>query len=142
MFSFGKTSLQRLKSCDPLLQKVMHEALDTSGVDFVIVCGHRTRDEQDKVVAEGKSKVSFPNSKHNSFPAKAVDIAPYISGKGIIWDDRALFKGLARHILATAERLGVSLRWGGDWNGNGITYDEGDQTDRFVDLPHFELMED
>ena len=33
----------------------------------------------------------------------------------------------------TGDRLGLSLRWGGDFNCNGIA------DDKFVDMPHIEL---
>ena len=36
--------------------------------------------------------------------------------------------------MGVADMLGVSIRWGGDWDKD---YDEKDE--RFRDLPHFEL---
>jgi peptidoglycan L-alanyl-D-glutamate endopeptidase CwlK len=37
-------------------------------------------------------------------------------------------------MFAAAAELGVSLRWGGDWDGDGSRRDHS-----FIDLPHFEL---
>ncbi len=37
-------------------------------------------------------------------------------------------------MFRAAKELNVTIRWGGDWNGNGKSEDE-----RFYDSPHFEL---
>ncbi len=140
MFKFGKASKARLETCHPDLQRVMRRALETSPMDFTIVCGHRAKDEQEKAFAEGKSKVRYPRSRHNSYPSEAVDIAPYVGGK-LVWDDEATWRQLVDHIQTTAYDLGVYLRWGGDWDGDGLTRTDGDLDERFVDYPHFELLE-
>ena len=44
---------------------------------------------------------------------------------------------LAGFILCIAAQKGIKLRWGGDWDNDFDTRDEG----RFRDLPHFELLE-
>jgi peptidoglycan L-alanyl-D-glutamate endopeptidase CwlK len=134
MPQFGPRSLERLNTCHPDLQRVMRAAI-ASGPDFSIICGHRGKAEQDEACAKGLSKTPFPTSKHNAVPSLAVDIAPY----PIDWKDEARFVALARHVLAVAAELGVKLRWGGDWDGDGMTRSEGDTDERFVDLPHFEL---
>jgi peptidoglycan L-alanyl-D-glutamate endopeptidase CwlK len=81
----------------------------------------------------GNSKVKWPNSKHNSKPSRAVDIAPYINGK-LSWKDEDCV-ALSKHILGVASRLGVPLRWGGDFNmdGDKTKYDAWDK-------PHYELV--
>jgi hypothetical protein len=134
MPSFGRHSESRLRTCHPDLQRVMRAAIAT-GPDFSILCGHRGKIEQDAAVAAGLSKTPFPTSKHNAEPSLAVDIAPY----PIDWSDQGRFVELAHHVLAVAAEMGVSLRWGGDWDGDGKTRADGDPEERFVDLPHFEL---
>jgi len=130
MFKYGKTSTKRLESCDPKLQELMHEVLKRSGQDVSILCGHRGEEAQNLAFMEKKSKVKFPNSNHNSYPSKAVDIAPY----PIDWDNILGFKELAFLVLEVAEDLDIEVRWGGDWDRDG---DLKDQT--FNDYPHFEL---
>ena len=133
-FAFGKTSLERLGTCDPRLEDVARRALETSPMDFGIACGHRGKEDQEKAVAEGKSKVHWPNGKHNAVPSKAFDFFPVVNGKAD-WDDIKKFKTIALHILKTGEAMGVKLRWGGDWNCNCI------EDDNWYDRPHIELKE-
>jgi len=120
------TSKQRLDTCHPLIQKVIYEAIKESPVDFLVVCGYRNQEDQDKAFAQGYSKVKFPNGKHNHNPSLAVDLAPVVDGK-VLWDDSKLFERIADHVLAKAVDLDVNLTWGGNWTGG------------FVDQPHFQL---
>ena len=129
-FKFGKTSLERLSSCHKDIQKLMHTALSKSDEDFTILQGHRGEEEQNKFFKEKKSKLMYPNSKHNMYPSIAVDIAPY----PIDWEDTQRFKNLAKVVLECAKDLDLVVRWGGDWDRDGDTFDQ-----TFNDLPHFEL---
>ena len=79
----------------------------------------------------GRSKVTFGNSAHNYVPSIAVDVVPL----PLNWSHPAPFIDLARKwVLPTAKKMGIPIRWGGDWNMNGETKDE-----HFIDLPHYEL---
>lgn len=98
----------------------------------MVIEGHRTEYDQNRYFLEGKSKVTFPNSKHNTMPSKAVDIAPY----PIDWKDKERFYELKKIIFEIAEKQGVKLRWGGDWDGDGDTTDQ-----TFHDLVHFEILD-
>lgn len=128
MPSFSKRSKTALSTLHPDLQRVLKEAI--KHVDFVVLEGHRDKVAQDAAVAAGNSKVRWPHSKHNASPSLAVDIAPY----PVNWKDTKRFYFLGGFIKATAVSLGISLRWGGDWDSDN---DFSDQT--FNDLPHFEL---
>lgn len=130
MPALSASSSQLLEQCDPRLQKICEEAIKI--FDFKVLCGHRGEQEQNALVKEGKSKTKFPESKHNSLPSKAVDIAPF----PINWNDEGKFKLLAGIMFGVASMQGVKLRWGGDWNCN---WDCNDQT--FNDLVHFELID-
>jgi peptidoglycan L-alanyl-D-glutamate endopeptidase CwlK len=120
-----------------MIQRLVKDAAE----DFpmMVICGHRTEAEQSVACRTGKSKAPWPTSRHNSLPSEAVDLAPLKNGT-IDWNDTALFRDLANHVLAVAKARGVSIRWGGDWDGDGLTRGDGDKDERFVDLPHFELM--
>ena len=127
---FGRLSTQRLSTCDERLQDICNEAIKV--YDFSVLCGHRDEIEQKKLFREGKSKLEYPHSKHNSIPSLAVDIAPY----PLIWDDFGRFKFLAGVMFAIAHSKGIRLRWGGDWDGD---FDFNDQ--KWYDMPHFEIKE-
>lgn len=129
MPAFSKTSLDRLATCHPKLQAVLNEVIKYE--DFVVLEGHRGQEAQDKAFREGKSKLRWPHGKHNSLPSQAVDVAPY----PVDWNDTHAFARLAGYIQCVADSMGIAVRWGGDWNGNGKSKDE-----RFLDLVHFELI--
>lgn len=129
MPAFGKTSAANLSSCHKDLQLLFRVVVRT--FDCSILCGHRGEKEQQTVFESGKSTVQFPNSKHNTFPATAVDVAPY----PIDWNDTGRFYMFAGYVLKTAELLGIEIRHGGDWNMDTRTIDQ-----KFNDLPHFELV--
>lgn len=127
MPSFSKKSLEKLSTCHDALQDICLEAIKQ--IDFAVICGHRTEADQNKAFAEGKSKLQYPNSKHNKTPSLAVDLAPvkYRDSKVYIdWEDIELFKKLAAHVLRIAAEKGILLVWGGNWV-------------KFKDYPHYEL---
>jgi hypothetical protein len=138
MTGLSKVSEQRLDTVDARLRAVV-EAV-AAQMPIMVVCGHRTRAEQDDVVRRGLSKTPWPRSKHNSMPSMAVDLAPLKGGR-IDWTDTPAFVAMARAVRAAAAAQGVEVRWGGDWDRDGKTRADGDRDERFVDLPHFELVE-
>ena len=131
MAKFGKTSKKRLSTCHKDLQTVFNEVI--KHVDCSILEGHRSGERQDKLFAEGKTKVKYPNGRHNANPSNAVDVAPY----PIDWDDRERFHLFAGFVIGIAKSMGITLRWGGDWNMNFEVDDN-----QFDDFPHFELRKE
>src|SRR5262245_55221949 len=141
MPSFSTASKRQLATCDPRLQEILNEVI--KDFDFSVLEGFRDEEDQNADYAKGLSQKRWPDSKHNSRPSLAVDVAPY----PIDWGDslvsikaeaaRQRFCYLAGWIMSVAEHLSVRLRWGGDWDGDRDTRDE-----RFRDLGHFELLED
>jgi len=125
---FGKTSKRRLETCEDDLQKVFNEVIKY--VDCSILEGHRDGERQDMLFKEGKTKVKYPNGRHNASPSRAVDVAPY----PIDWDDRERFHLFAGFVLGIAKSMDIELRWGGDWNRNFEVDDN-----QFDDFPHFEI---
>jgi|688.fasta_scaffold115875_5 peptidoglycan L-alanyl-D-glutamate endopeptidase CwlK len=129
IFAFGQTSRDRLATCDERLQRVFNEVIKHR--DCSILCGHRGQAEQDEALRTGKSKLGWPKSNHNTLPSKAVDVAPY----PIDWTDIDRFRLFAGFVLGVAAGMGIPLRWGGDWDGDGTNRDQS-----FHDLPHFEVL--
>lgn len=129
MYKFSIKSEARLQTCHVDLQKVLRDVI--ARTNFTILEGERGEVEQNAAYVAGKSKLRFPQSKHNKSPSLAVDIAPY----PVDWKNSARFAYLAGQVLATAEHMQIKLRWGGDWNKNGEMKDN-----NFNDLVHFELI--
>ena len=130
-YALSKRSQKKLDSCHPKLQQLVREVLKV--VDVTVVHGHRNEAEQNEIYDQGFTKKRWPDSKHNRFPSEAVDLAPY--NNGIDWNDLHSFYFVAGVVMGIASRLGIKIRFGGDWNMNGDLTDES-----FLDLGHFELV--
>jgi peptidoglycan L-alanyl-D-glutamate endopeptidase CwlK len=81
MPKFSRISKKRLETCDIRLQNIFNEVVKT--YDCSILCGYRTKQEQNNAFNKGRSKLKYPHSKHNKYPSKAVDVAPYYKKRGI-----------------------------------------------------------
>jgi hypothetical protein len=125
----NEISETRLSTCRKELQEIVRR------VDVLYPClvleGHRGEVKQNAVFQEGKSQVRWPNGKHNTLPSFAVDVIPL----PVSWTDREAFSHFAGFMLGVAECMGYRLRWGGSWEGLGKL-----ATNKFDDLPHFELV--
>ena len=128
MAKFGKRSREALATAHPDLQKLFNEVINY--IDCSVLEGHRDEREQERLFSEGKTKAHYPFGRHNSKPSRAVDVVPY----PVDWDDRERFTLFAGFVLGMANRMGINLRWGGDWNMNFKVNDN-----KFDDFPHFEL---
>lgn len=124
----------KLQTCHPDLIRVFEAAM--AKLPIIIVCGHRTKEEQDAAVASGHSQTPFPLSKHNLLPSRAVDFAPKEPNGRIDWSDVRRFYYFGGRIMEIADGLGVPLRWGADWDGDLELKDN-----RFNDIGHFELTD-
>jgi len=148
MAQFGSTSRERLNTCNLNIQKVMFEVINLlpwtdplSGItieDCTIIEGHRNLIRQNYLYDTRKSQTRYPNSNHNSQPSNAVDAASYHSTKPHIhWNDKDEFEAFSRLVLTVATTLEINLRWGGDWDRDGVRVDR-DPHETFFDGPHFE----
>lgn len=128
MPKFSRASAQRLATCHADIRKVCEQLIKT--YDFVVTCGYRSKLDQDKAVADGKSKAKWPTSAHNKLPSQAVDLVPY----PVDWNDTGRFKELAAAFRAIAEMMYEQgmiksrFEWGGDWR-------------KLKDYPHFEIKQ-
>ena len=117
-FKLGTTSRAKLVGVHPDLVRVVKRALQVSKIDFKVICGLRTIEEQRILVRTGKSMTL--KSRH--LTGHAVDIVPL----PVDWHNLLAFRTVALAMAAAARQEGVPLEWGGDWA-------------RFVDMPHFQL---
>lgn len=139
MLEWGERSKQQLSTIKPDLVRVMTTALHFGVMDMTIVEGRRSKEVQNQYYDERKSRVQWPNGKHNvknpDDLAEAVDVAPYVNGS-VSWNKLhcCVMAGL---ILAAAATLNVKIRWGGNWDRDLEPITDQD----FQDLVHFELDE-
>ena len=97
---YSKRSKERLASCDQRLQEVFNEVI--KHVDCSILEGHRSKERQNKLYDEGRTKVKYPNGRHNSNPSKACDVTPY----PVDWKDRERQTLFAGFVLGLARSMG------------------------------------
>ena len=136
MFRFSKKSLAQLDTVDPRLKALAIQVLSVSPIDFTIVQGRRTVAQSAQNIKNGTSFLSDP-SKSKHVTGEAIDFAPYVNGK-LDWDDREKFWTIAKLFKQEAEKMGIKVRLGADWNGSGSYKDE--VTRGVFDGGHIELV--
>lgn len=138
MPNFSNKSQLQLNSCEGDLHRLF--SIVVQNYDCSVLQGYRDQETQSEAYASGRSKLRWPDSKHNSIPSKAVDVIPYPVNWGDTGSEVERRKAIARfyhfagYVLATADKLGIRVRWGGDWDGDKLFNDQ-----HFDDLPHWEL---
>lgn len=141
-WAFGFRSRRELKGVKAPLQDVANQALSYSPVDFGIIQGVRTSEEQARLVKTWASKTM--NSRH--LTGHAVDIMAYIGRQGR-WD-AGLYYRIAEAWWRASKDLGVSITWGGAWGRMLHEYPSAEAAMKaytrereypFLDLGHYEL---
>lgn len=134
MPSFSDRSRARLETCHPDLVRLFAEVI--KHVDCAILEGVRSDERQAELYRQGRSKLNGveERSKHQVMPdgySHAVDVAfcP------IDWSDRMRWIHFGGIVRGHAQAMGIAIRWGGDWDGDGDLSDQG-----FNDYPHYELV--
>lgn len=106
------------------LQAVTNRAIELckeQGLDFIITDGNRTLAEQQRFVAQGKSKTM--KSRHlGGFAIDFVAVKPD-GGISWEWDDMKAIWGVFQ---AAGNELDIPVEWGGNWKS-------------FKDTPHVQL---
>lgn len=148
-FKLGKRSLEKLEGVDASLVAVVKRAIELTKIDFGVIYGLRTVEEQEKLFAAGKSQTM--KSKH--LEGRAVDLMAYVDGKGC-WELN-VYDDLCDAMKEAAKELGVAIKWGAAWSEGDIRSYSGSSEDAmmsyidlrrsqgrrpFIDGPHFELM--
>lgn len=148
-YKLSKRSLARLEGVDERLVRVVKRAIELTTVDFGVVQGLRTVEEQRELVAKGASQTM--KSKH--IDGLAVDLMAYVGGKAS-WE-LSLYDNIADAMKLAAMEEGVAIRWGAAWQVSDIREWDGTMQDAsnayidlrrsqgkrpFIDGPHFELM--
>lgn len=113
MPKFSETSIKRLATCEEPLQVICNKVIVY--YDYSVIWGHRDQAAQGKACFDGFSDKMFPDSRHNSEPSQAVDLAPW----PIDWDNIEQFCVMAGFVMCVAAQEQVKLRWGGAWGDYG-----------------------
>ena len=145
-FTYGSGSRAKLATVHPKLKECAVLALSRSPYDITIVHGWRGEEVQNALFASGASTKQFPDSRHNKTDdvlipnpnevSDAIDFAPWIDG-GIPWGETHIFACIAGLFFAAADELGITHRWGGDWDTDGNTKEH-----KLQDWGHLEIMHD
>ena len=153
-FKLSNRSKGKLEGVHPDMVAVVETAITLTDVDFGVTYGVRTIEEQEKLVAAGRSQTM--KSKHliqDSGYSHAVDVVAY-DGSDVVWEIN-VYDDIADAFKAAAEELGVAVKWGAAWSEGDIRTYEGTAEDAmmayvdlrrsqgrrpFIDGPHFELM--
>jgi peptidoglycan L-alanyl-D-glutamate endopeptidase CwlK len=147
MPAFSQKSKDRLKTAHVDLQQVANEVIKV--FDFTVLYGFRSKETQFELFKRGRAEIGgvwvvvnrlevvtncdgFSNtSRHNVEPADAIDITPW----PIDWHDRERMYYLGGYVLGIAKKLGIEIRFGGDWDRDGDIRDQ-----NFYDLVHYERI--
>ena len=137
-YNYGKTSILRLKTVNPILKLVFLNVLRAGLIDVSILEGERSKERQNQFFKEGKSEKKWPEGKHNIEEeeqySEALDASPFVSGKASFDHKHCCF--LAGIVQATAKNMNVQIRWGGNWDMDGEPITDQD----FQDLVHYEII--
>jgi peptidoglycan L-alanyl-D-glutamate endopeptidase CwlK len=148
-FKLSKRSLSRLEGVNPKLVTVVTTAITMSKIDFGVICGLRTIEEQRELVAKGASQTM--KSKH--IDGDAVDLMAYIGSRGS-WEMN-LYDDIADAMKIAADEHNIQIRWGAAWHIPDLREWDSSMQDAmneyidlrrsqgrrpFIDGPHFELM--
>ena len=147
-FTLSQRSLDRLEGGHDDMVRVVKKAIDLTKVDFGVICGLRTIEEQKALVDKGASQTM--KSKH--IDGLAVDLMAYVGGRAS-WELN-LYDDIADAMKDAAKHEDVPVRWGAAWHINNIAtcgmsmeaaMNDYIDTRRaegykpFIDGPHFEL---
>ena len=141
MYRFSKRSRERIKDINPILIKILEEAIKTSPYDFGIPRdgGFRTYRRQEELYARGrtteqliekgivgiegrpdKSRITWTLKSYH-MTGNAFDIYAYIEGSAS-WNLEYL-EPIARHLIKVASDYGIILSWGYDlWKKDGAHF--------------------
>ena len=109
-FTLSQRSLGRLDGVKQPIHTVVTTAIGLTNVDFGVICGLRTEEEQAELVARGASQTM--KSKH--LTGDAVDLMAYIGSRGS-WELN-LYDDIADAMKEACIKEGVGIRWGASWH--------------------------
>lgn len=138
---FSKRSRKNLEGVHPKLHLVAARALQLSEYDFFVNEGVRTLERQRQLYAQGRNGDTRPRvtwtMKSNHFINKRTGFGHAIDAYAWPYNPNqppAVSRAIAKAFLQAANELDIPIRWGADWDRDGVFYEKGEG-----DSPHFEL---
>jgi len=152
-------SMDNMKGMHPNLLLVVKSAIQFSTQDFGVVAKQvRTAAEQHALFLSGATQKDGYKSKsnhqaHGDGLGYAVDLTPYVAGRGWVPEDWNLYYAIAAAMADAARKNNIRLVWGGNWYEclNDYCFSASDAkaaVERykakhpgpdFIDGPHFQL---
>jgi len=115
-YRLGTASKAHLSTTSNNMQSVVRFAITLTDVDFSVVDGERSHEEQLENIENGVSWTMDSDHIHtDEREDTAVDIYPWADGRTSM--DPEHFKRVAKAMFAAACYLKVSIEWGGFWRG-------------------------
>ena len=138
-YKFGKRSLQKLAHVDPKLKELCEDVLEISQIDFAIVHGYRTPEEQNELYKKGRSSKDGYNKKSMHQLKKAIDFVPIFSGKQRwdAWESAAYIAGL---FSAIARFKSIQIRSGALWSSFKLIEENTKENGGLRDHWHLEIL--
>ena len=153
-FKLSSRSKNKLKGVHPDMVAVVERAIELTKVDFGVTYGVRTKAEQERLVASGRSQTM--KSKHliqDTGYSHAVDVVAY-DGSDVVWEIN-VYDDICDAFKQAAIEKGVAIKWGAAWSEGDIRFYKGNaefHMNRYIDKrraerrrpvidgPHFELI--
>lgn len=120
---------ERLEGIDERLRQLVYLVGEQQGYPVLAVEGLRSKERQAYLHSIGRSWTL--DSRH--LDGRAVDLVSAVTG----WNDHGALCLLAGLMLGGAHALGITLRWGGDWDRDWTM-----NTQRHWDAGHYELLDE
>jgi len=139
MFSFGSKSRDKLSDVDSIMLELCERALKESDIDFSIIEGFRTKEQQKALYDQGLTELDGYMSLSAHQMGYAVDILPYVRDEnGSMLDCwnynnpkvRLAWFEVYRAFLREARLMSLTLELGLTYNINGV-----------IDYPHIEIKD-
>lgn len=146
MFQFGNRSQATLLTVKPALQKLALTAIALSDIDFGVVQGARTIDQQKRLYGHGRTAVQCQSHgvppayarpdlpvvtwtlNSNHIGGNAIDVCPFVDGT-YDWDNdgrKGYWPRVHAAFVAASRQTGIPMYWGGEFST--------------PDRPHFSLV--
>jgi len=155
-FKLSQRSFQKLVGVHPYMDSVVRKAIELTKIDFGVIYGVRTVEEQEKLVAAGRSQtMKSKHLKQDDTYSHAVDLMAYVDGSAC-WEIN-VYDDICDAMKEAAKAQNIAIKWGAAWSEGDIRNYPGtaeEAMNKYVDLrrsqgrrpfidgPHFELIFD